>query len=51
VDIVNYPTNVELPGTGGIGTPIYMLCGLILVLGPLVYGFSLRRRYGRRSKN
>ncbi len=37
-----------LPSTGGIGTPIYILCGLFLVIGPLVYGFSLRRRYGRR---
>jgi hypothetical protein len=41
----------ELPGTGGIGTIIYILCGLILVLGPLVYGFSLRRRYERKSKH
>ena len=47
-DIVNYPANVELPSTGGIGTPIYILCGLSLVIGPLVYGFCLRRRYGRR---
>ena len=39
-----------LPSTGGIGTLLYILCGLALVLGPLVYGFSLRRRYGRRSK-
>ena len=51
VDIVNYPTNLELPATGGIGTSIYILCGLIFVLGPLVYGFSLRRRNGRRSKH
>ena len=50
IDIANYPANVELPATGGIGTPIYILCGLTLVVGPLVYGFSLRRRYGRRSK-
>ena len=48
IDIANYPANVELPATGGIGTPIYILCGLTLVLGPFVYGFSLRRRYGRR---
>mgnify|MGYP006336643591 FL=1 len=40
----------ELPSTGGIGTPLYILCGSILVLGPFVYGFSLRRRYERRSK-
>ena len=39
-----------LPATGGLGVPIYILCGLALVLGPFVYGFSLRRRYGRRSK-
>ena len=43
-----YRMTVELPSTGGIGTLLYILCGLILVLGPLVYGFSLRRRYGRR---
>ena len=49
-DIVNYPANVELPSTGGVGTYIYILCGLILTIGPLVYGFSLRRRYGRRLK-
>lgn len=50
IDIGNYPANVDLPATGGIGTHLYILCGLILVIGPLVYGFSLRRRYGRRSK-
>ena len=48
IDIANYPANVELPATGGIGTPIYILCGLTLVFGPFVYGFSLRRRYGGR---
>ena len=41
----------ELPGTGGIGTLIYILCGLILVCGPFVYAFSLRRRHERRSKD
>ena len=51
IDIANYPANVELPSTGGTGTPIYILCGLILVFGPIVYGFSLRRRYERRSKH
>ena len=40
----------ELPATGSIGTPIYILCGLALMIGPLVYGFSLRRKNGRRSK-
>ena len=51
IDVVNYPANVELPATGGIGTPIYILCGLILITAPLVYGLSLRRRYERRRKN
>lgn len=51
IDIANTPAHVDLPSTGGIGTPLYMLCGLALVIGPLVYGFSLRRRYGRRSKH
>jgi uncharacterized surface anchored protein len=49
LDIANYPANVELPATGSIGTPVYILCGLTLVFGPLVYGFSLRRRYGDRK--
>ena len=48
--IVNEPISYELPATGGVGTPIYILCGLALMVGPLVYGFSLRRRYERRSK-
>ena len=48
LDIVNYPANVELPATGGIGLHFYILCGLPLVICPFVYGFSLRRRYGRR---
>ena len=48
INIANYPADVELPATGGIGTHIYILCGLTLVFGSLVYGFRLRRRYGRR---
>jgi hypothetical protein len=51
IDITNIPAYVELPATGGIGTPMYILCGLTLVVVPLVYGFSLRRRYERRSKH
>ena len=35
----------ELPSTGGIGYPIYILCGLPPVAVPLVYGLRLRRRY------
>ena len=40
-----------LPSTGGIGEYLYILCGLILISAPLVYGFSLRRRYERRLKS
>jgi LPXTG-motif cell wall-anchored protein len=50
IHVTNHPADVMLPSTGGIGIPIYILGGLILVIGPLVYGFSLRRRYERRSK-
>ena len=50
VDLSNHPANVILPATGGTGYAPYILCGLTLVVGPLVYGFRLRRRYGRRSK-
>ncbi len=60
-DVPTYETTVtntyrwtgsyELPGTGGIGTLLYILCGLILLFGSLVYGFSLRRKRERRSKH
>ena len=40
-----------LPSTGGVGKLIYILCGLVLILSPFVYGFGLRRRYERRSKH
>ena len=38
----------ELPSTGSTGNFIYILCGLLLVAAPLVYGLSLRRKYERR---
>ena len=41
---------VELPSTGGIGLPLYILCGLMLVSAPFVYGLSLRRRYRKGAK-
>lgn len=40
----------ELPATGGIGTPLYILGGVILMFTPFVYGFRLRRRYERRPE-
>ena len=40
----------ELPGTGGIGLSLYILFGLALVAGPLVYGFSLRRKHRKGGR-
>ena len=37
--------NFELPSTGGTGSYIFILSGLLLMLAPLVYGLGLRRRY------
>ena len=42
--------NVELPETGGSGNLIYILCGIVLTMAPLVYGISLRCRHGRRER-
>ena len=50
VDVENHPTNIELPATGGIGKQIYVLCGLILMFCPLIYGFSLKHKHERRLK-
>ena len=50
VNVYRWTGDYELPSTGGIGKNLYILFGLILVIGPFVYGFSLRRRYERRSK-
>ena len=51
VDIVNYPADVDLPATGGVGYSAYILCGLIPIAGSLVYGFGLRRKRERRLRN
>ena len=40
----------ELPSTGGTGILFNILCGLLLMAAPLVYGLSLRRKYERRSR-
>ena len=40
----------ELPSTGGTGIFFHMLCGLVLVSAPLVYGISQRRKYERRLR-
>ena len=48
INIANYPASIELPATGSVGIQIYILCGLTLVVCPLVYGFGLRHRHRRR---
>ena len=40
----------ELPSTGGIGRSLNILFGLGLVLGPFVYGFSLRRKHRKEGR-
>jgi fibro-slime domain-containing protein len=49
-NVYRWTGDVELPATGGAGTPCFVLIGLILVISPFVYGLNLRRRYERRSK-
>ena len=46
----NTETLVELPSTGGMGIYVYLLCGLMLVIGPFVYGFRMRRRYRKGAR-
>ena len=50
MDLVNEPISCELPATGGMGITLHVLCGMLLVSAPLVYGLSLRRKYKRRSR-
>lgn len=53
VDSVGGITNtpeVKLPSTGGNGTLIYVMTGLCLMAGSIVFGYILRRkREGRES--
>lgn len=41
----------ELPSTGGAGTNVYTIGGLLLMAGAVGYGYRLRRRRERRIKN
>ena len=50
VNVENQPVSIELPATGGSGIYPYILCGLSIMLVPLVYGFSSRRKCERRSQ-
>lgn len=48
--LIRNSTGYELPETGGIGTPLYTLGGLILMASTLMYGCMMRRRRERRSE-
>ena len=47
---INTCISYELPATGGMGITLHVLCGMLLVSAPLVYGLSLRRKCERRSQ-
>ena len=49
-NVYRWKDAIELPSTGGIGYPIFVLSGLILVLAPLVYGLRLRREHRKGAK-
>jgi len=44
-----HPGGPELPSTGSAAHLMYVLCGLGIMLGSLVWGIGLRRRRERRS--
>jgi LPXTG-motif cell wall-anchored protein len=50
INVYRWTNAVVLPATGGIGYPLYILIGMILISAPFVYGFSLRRRYGKGAR-
>ena len=41
----------KLPSTGGSGRFLYVLCGLLLMSAPFIFGFSWRRKCERRLKD
>ena len=45
-----HPGGPELPSTGSAGRMIYVLCGLSMMLGSLVYGIGSRRKRERRME-
>lgn len=49
VVVITNTAGVELPMTGGIGTHINTLSGLVLMAGALMYGFRMRRRERRNE--
>ena len=49
-NVYRWTDSFELPATGSSGHLLLILCGLILVTAPLVYGFRLRRRYRKGER-
>lgn len=49
VTVKNY-AGYELPETGGCGTTLFTLGGLLILAATLVYGYGLRRRQERRTR-
>lgn len=47
-NIYRWGRGVELPATGGRGPTIWILCGLSMMIGSLVYGCIWRRKRERR---
>ena len=47
--VVTNRATVKLPKTGGIGTKRYTISGILLIaIACLIYGFKMRRSFGRR---
>lgn len=42
--------SVELPSTGGLGYPVYMLVGVTLISAPFIYAYKLKKRHERSQK-
>lgn len=49
--ITNTADTYELPETGGTGTTMLTLCGLILMAGALMYRYFEHRELGRRGNH
>ena len=49
IHVANHLMDYDLPGTGGPGIYPLMLVSVVFIITPLVYGFILRRKRGRRG--
>ena len=50
VTVTNKVHYTSLPDTGGGGTLPFTMGGLLIIAAGLLYGFSMRRKKGRRSE-